>query len=72
LAGRNVRAVRVGGAERYSAVTNVTGGFTIKVPPGEYRLEVDLREGERIVRSPGVVHINKSDLDANLEIVIGS
>jgi hypothetical protein len=72
LAGRGVHAVRVGGAKRYSAVTNVTGGFTIKVPPGDYRLEVDLREGERIVHAPSVVHINKSDLDANLEIVVGS
>ena len=42
------------------------------MPPGEYRLEVDLREGERIVRSPGVININRSDLDANLEIVVGS
>jgi hypothetical protein len=72
LAGREVRAVHIGGADKYSAVTNVTGGFTIKVPPGEYRLEIDLREGEKIVRSPGTIHINKSDLDANLEIVVGS
>jgi hypothetical protein len=53
-------------------VTNVTGGFSIKVPPGEYRLQVDLRDGERVVRDPGIVHINKSDLDANLKIVVGS
>ena len=53
-------------------MTNVTGGFTIKVPPGEYHLEVDLQPGEKIVREPGTVHINKSDLDANLEIVVGS
>ena len=33
---------------------------------------MDLREGEKIVRSPGVVNINRSDLDADLEIVIGS
>ena len=72
LAGRGVHAVEVRTSQRYSAVTNVTGGFSIKVPPGEYRLEVDLREGERVVKSPGVVHINKSDLDANLEIVVGS
>jgi hypothetical protein len=72
LQGRRVAAIGVGNAQRYSAVTNVTGGFSIKVPPGDYRLEVDLREGERIVREPGVIHINKSDLDANLEIVVGS
>jgi hypothetical protein len=56
---------------RYSATTNVSGGFSIKVPPGKYRLEVDLREGERILRSPGTIDINKSDLDANREVVIG-
>jgi hypothetical protein len=72
LAGRGVHAVQVGTSQRFSAVTNVTGGFTIKVPPGDYHLEVDLQPGEKIVREPGTVHINKSDLDANLEIVVGS
>jgi len=72
LSGRNVYAVDVKSAQRYSAMTNVTGGFSIKVPPGEYRLQVDLQEGEHVVRDPGVVHINKSDLDANLKIVVGS
>jgi hypothetical protein len=72
LAGRAVHAVQVGTSQRFSAVTNVTGGFTIKVPPGDYHLEVDLQPGEKVVREPGTVHINKSDLDANLEIVVGS
>jgi hypothetical protein len=72
LAGRGVHAVQVGTSQRFSAVTNVTGGFSIKVPPGEYRLEVDLRPGEKVVRDPGLVRIHKSDLDANLEIVLGS
>ena len=72
LEGRGVHAVQVGTSQKFSAVTNVTGGFTIKVPPGEYRLEIDLQPGEKVVRDPGVVHINKSDLDANLEIVVGS
>jgi hypothetical protein len=72
LSGRNVYAVDVKSAQRYSAVTNVTGGFSIEVPPGEYRLQVDLRDGEHVVHEPGVVHINKSDLDANLKIVVGS
>ena len=72
LAERGVHAVQVGTSQRFSAVTNVTGGFSIKVPPGEYHLEVDLLPGEKIVKEPGVVHINKSDLDANLEIVVGS
>ena len=69
--GRTIEAVRVGATGRYPAVTSVTGGFSIPVPPGKYRLEVTLREGERVVRDPGVIDINESDLDANLEVVIG-
>lgn len=68
--GRRVIAVPVGLPERYSAVTNITGGFSIPVPPGKYRLQVTLLEGEKIVKQPGEIDINTSDLDANLEIVI--
>ncbi len=72
VASRAVTAVSLTDATaRYSATTNVAGGFSIKVPPGKYRLEVDLRDGERIIQSPGTIDINKSDLDANREVVIG-
>ena len=70
IAGRRVTAVPVGLPERYSAVTNVTGGFSIPVPPGKYRLQVTLLDGEKIVKQPGEIDINESDLDSNLEIVI--
>ena len=72
VGGRRVTAVRVDDStRRYSATTNVNGGFSIPVPPGKYRLEVDLRGSERILQSPGVVDINESDLDANREVAIG-
>ena len=71
LAGRRIHAVSLASGRRYSATTSVTGGFSIPVPPGKYRLEVELREGERVLRSPGTIDINDSDLDANLEVVIG-
>jgi hypothetical protein len=70
VVGRKIEAVRVGGTERYSAVTSVTGGFSIPVPPGHYRLQVALEEGERVVKDPGDIDINESDLDANLQVVI--
>jgi hypothetical protein len=70
LAGRRVDAVPVGSSMKYSAVTNVTGGFSIAVPPGKYRLEVVLLEGEKVTRQPGVIDINESDLDAGLEIAV--
>ena len=71
VAGRAVHAIEIGGNRRYSATTSVTGGFSIPVPPGKYRLEVELREGERLLREPGTIDINDSDLDANLEVAIG-
>ena len=70
VAGRRVDALLVGTSQKYSAVTNVTGGFSIAVPPGKYRLEVGLLEGEKVARQPGVIDINESDVDANLEIAL--
>lgn len=71
LAGRRLHAIDLSDGRRYSVTTSVTGGFSIPVPPGKYRLDVDLIEGERLLRTPGTIDINKSDLDANLEVVIG-
>jgi hypothetical protein len=70
VAGRSVSAISLGTSQKYTAITSVTGGFSILVPPGRYRLEPELHEGETVVRDPGVVDIEKSDLDANREIVI--
>ena len=71
LAGRGVHAVDPATGARYSATSSVTGGFSIQVPPGKYRLEVDLLEGERLVEEPGTIDIGPSDLDANIEVEVG-
>jgi len=70
LPGRHVHAVDTVTGQRYSAVTGVTGGFSIKVPPGKYRLELELRDQETVVQQPGIIDINKSDLDTDLNIVV--
>ena len=71
LENRTIHAIHVDTGRRYTANTSVTGGFSITVPPGKYRLQVDLAAGESLVKSPGVIDINESDLDANLKVVIG-
>ena len=71
VVGRRVHAVGVTSRQRYTAVTAVNGGFSIPVPPGEYRLEVDLVGDEAVIREPGTIRINESDLDANLEVELG-
>jgi carboxypeptidase family protein len=70
LPGRTVHAVNTETGKTYSAVTGVTGGFSIKIPPGKYRLELDLREREEVAQQPGIIDINQSDLDTDLDIVI--
>jgi hypothetical protein len=71
IPGRRLVAVDLASGQRYPVTTSVTGGFSIAVPPGKYRLEVELQEGERVLREPGIIDINKSDLDANLDVVLG-
>jgi hypothetical protein len=71
LAGRDVEAINVDTGERVSVRTSTEGGFTVKVKPGKYRLSVNLQSGETIVKDPGVINVNRSDLDAQRDIVIG-
>jgi hypothetical protein len=63
LVGRKVTAIDVATGARYETSTSVTGGYTIKVPEGTYRLDVELHEGETVVKRPGATRINNSDLD---------
>ena len=70
IAGRVVRAIAVEGGQKYEATTNSAGTYTLKVPPGHYRLEVELRPGEKLSKEPGETKINASDLDPNRDFVI--
>jgi hypothetical protein len=70
--GRVVEVVNVQTGERQSVTTNKAGGFTFKVAPGKYRVEVRLREGESILKQPDVLNVNRSDVDAHADFVIGT
>ena len=70
--GRAVEVVNVDTGARQRVLTSNVGGFTFKVKPGKYRVEMTLREGETIVKSPGVIDVNRSDVDANADFVIGA
>jgi hypothetical protein len=67
---RLVRAVPVDGTSAHETTTNNAGSYTLKVPPGRYRLEVELRPGERIVKQPPENEVNPSDLDPDRDFVI--
>jgi len=71
LEGRRVTAIDMATEQRYDATTATNGGYTIKVPPGRYRLEVELRGGDQLAQQPEQTHVNVGDLDAQLNFVIG-
>jgi hypothetical protein len=67
---RLVRITSVDTGQRYDTTTTSSGGYSVEVPQGRYRLELQLREGERIVKEPGETTINASDLDPNRDFEI--
>jgi hypothetical protein len=72
MVGRMVEIVNAETGERHSARTTDNGGFTIKLPAGKYRLELPLKEGETIVKRPGVVDLGKGDIDSRIEFVLAA
>lgn len=70
LRGRKVSAIDAASGARYEASTATNGGYTIKVPIGRYRLEVELRAGETLAEQPPHTEINASDLDADRDFVV--
>ena len=70
LAGRKVTVIDLSSGQRFETSTAANGGYTIKVPVGKYKLEVELREGESLAEQPGETEISASDLDADRDFII--
>ena len=72
IVGREVVVINVATGERQRTQTNDAGGFTFKVKPGKYRVEVATVAGESVIKQPGVMNVNRSDVDAHADFVLGS
>ena len=72
IEGRQVTVINTATGERQSVATNNAGGFTFKVKPGKYRVELALQPGESILKRPGIMDINNSDVDAHADFIVGS
>ena len=70
LGQRKVTATNTKTGAQFEASTASNGGYTIQVPKGEYRLEVELRPGETLDTQPGSTAINVGDLDARRDFVV--
>ncbi len=69
---RDVEVVNVETGERQHTVTNNAGGFTFKVKPGKYRVELSLHDGETLIKKPDVITVHRSDVDAHADFVVGA
>jgi len=71
--GRKVTAVNVATGARFEATSGTNGGYTIQVPEGTYRLDLETREGETISKRPDQTRVNNSDVDSarDFELVVG-
>jgi hypothetical protein len=68
--GRKVTAVETTKGSRYDTTTATNGGYTIQVPEGTYRIEVELRPGEALAKQPDTMKVSNSDLDSGRDFVI--
>jgi hypothetical protein len=71
LSGRRVTAINLATGSRYDVSTSTNGGYTVRVPVGSYRVEVELRDGETLTAQPeATIEIDRGDLDAARDFVI--
>jgi hypothetical protein len=70
LSARRVTAIDVSTGARIETSTAANGGYTMKVPAGRYRLQVELGPNESIAQAPDEVVINRSDVDSGRDFLI--
>lgn len=68
--GRKVTVIEVKTGTRHETTTATNGGYTIQVPEGTYRFEIELRPGEALAKQPEETHVGNSDLDTTRDFVI--
>ena len=68
--GRKVTVIETKTGERHETTTAANGGYTIQVPSGTYRFEIELRAGETLAKQPEPTHVGNADLDTTRDFVI--
>ena len=68
--GRKVTATEISTGSHYESTTAANGGYTIKVPEGTYRIEIELRPLETLTKKPDQTRVNNGDTDSGRDFVI--
>ena len=70
LAGRMVTVTNEATGAKLTTSTSSTGGYTIQVPAGKYRLDVELHAGETLSTRPDPTEVNVGDLDDRRDFIV--
>jgi hypothetical protein len=70
--GRTVEVINVATGQRQQITTGDTGGFSMRLTPGKYRVDVVLRGGESVVEHPGIIEVAPTDSDTRADFVVGT
>jgi hypothetical protein len=70
VSGRKVTVTEITTGSHYESTTAANGGYTIRVPEGTYRIEIELRPSETLQKKPEQTHVNNGDTDSGRDFVI--
>ena len=70
LADRTVTMVNVETGERYQTATGQTGGYSLRVPAGTYRVTVQLRPGERLAEGESAILLTTGDREIRKDVTV--
>lgn len=68
LADRTVTIVNVENGAQYHTATGQTGAYSLHVPAGKYRLEVQLRPGEQLAEKQPTILLNLGEFENNKDV----
>ena len=70
LADRTVTVVNVETGEQYQTATGQTGGYSLRVPAGTYRLKVQLRPGEQLAEMEPTILLTTGDREIHPDVTV--
>ena len=70
LSARKVTATNTASGVKIEQSTAANGGYTMQVPAGTYRLELELRSGETLATRPDPTDVNVGDRDSQRDFVV--
>ena len=70
LPGRKVTAINEATQARFETTTGTSGAYTLKVPAGTYRIDVELRDGEAFDARPDATDVAVGDIDSARDFIV--